>query len=98
MAISPEGRSALAAAMLAELLPLAEDLSSRSFLPEYRSRSLLLGQEIVFSRAGERFEAVAVGIDDDGGLQVRLADGRTDTLRSGEVSVRPAEAADTLPL
>ncbi|PWM26314.1 MAG: biotin--[acetyl-CoA-carboxylase] ligase [Oscillospiraceae bacterium] len=91
-------RNTLAAAMLAELIPLADDLSSRSFLPEYRSRSLLLGQEIVFSRAGERFEAVAVGIDDDGGLQVRLADGRTDTLRSGEVSVRPAEAADTLPL
>lgn len=90
-------RNTLAAAMLAELIPLVDDLSSRSFLPEYRRRSLLIGREIVFSRAGERFEAVATGIADDGGLQVRFADGRTDTLRSGEVSVRTAEAADTLP-
>lgn len=90
-------RSALAAAMLAELLPLAEDLSSRSFLPEYRRRSMLLGREIVFSRAGGRFAAVAEEIDDDGGLVVRLPDGSRETLRSGEVSVRTAESAGTLP-
>lgn len=90
-------RSALAAAMLAELLPLAEDLSSRSFLPEYRRRSMLLGREIVFSRAGDRFAAVAEGIDDNGGLVVRLPDGSRETLRSGEVSVRTAESAGTLP-
>ncbi|MCI6027234.1 MAG: biotin--[acetyl-CoA-carboxylase] ligase [Oscillospiraceae bacterium] len=90
-------RSALAAAMLAELLPLAEDLSSRSFLPEYRRRSMLLGREIVFSRAGGRFAAVAEGIDDNGGLVVRLPDGSRETLRSGEVSVRTAESAGTLP-
>ena len=90
-------RSALADAMLAELLPLAEDLSSRSFLPEYRRRSMLLGREIVFSRAGGRFAAVAEGIDDNGGLVVRLPDGSRETLRSGEVSVRTAESAGTLP-
>ena len=90
-------RSALDAAMLAELLPLAEDLSSRSFLPEYRRRSMLLGREIVFSRAGGRFAAVAEEIDDDGGLVVRLPDGSRETLRSGEVSVRTAESAGTLP-
>ena len=90
-------RSALAAAMLAELLPLAEDLSSRSFLPESRRRSMLLGREIVFSRAGGRFAAVAEGIDDNGGLVVRLPDGSRETLRSGEVSVRTAESAGTLP-
>ena len=90
-------RSALAAAMLAELLPLAEDLSSRSFLPEYRRRSMLLGRVIVFSRAGGRFAAVAEGIDDNGGLVVRLPDGSRETLRSGEVSVRTAESAGTLP-
>ena len=90
-------RSALAAAMLAELLPLAEDLSSRSFLPEYRRRSMLLGREIVFSRAGGRFAAVAERIDDNGGLVVRLPDGSRETLRSGEVSVRTAESAGTLP-
>ena len=90
-------RSALAAAMLAELLPLAEDLSSRSFLPEYRRRSMLLGREIVFSRAGGRFADVAEGIDDNGGLVVRLPDGSRETLRSGEVSVRTAESAGTLP-
>lgn len=83
--------------MLAELLPLAEDLSSRSFLPEYRRRSMLLGREIVFSRAGGRFAAVAEGIDDNGGLVVRLPDGSRETLRSGEVSVRTAESAGTLP-
>ena len=90
-------RSALAAAMLAELLPLAEDLSSRSFLPEYRRRSMLLGREIVFSHAGGRFAAVAERIDDNGGLVVRLPDGSRETLRSGEVSVRTAESAGTLP-
>ncbi len=90
-------RNALAAAMLSELLPLTETLSSRSFLEEYRRRSMLLGRDIVFARAGQRYSAVAEGIDEGGGLIVRLPDGTQETLRSGEVSVRTADAADTLP-
>lgn len=64
--------------MLAELLPLAEDLSSRSFLPEYRRRSMLLGGKSSFPR-GRPLCGVAEEIDDDGGLVVRLPDGSRET-------------------
>lgn len=90
-------RSALAAAMLAELLPLAEDLSSAAFCRSTAAVRCCSAREIVFSRAGGRFAAVAEGIDDNGGLVVRLPDGSRETLRSGEVSVRTAESAGTLP-
>ncbi|WMJ84864.1 biotin--[acetyl-CoA-carboxylase] ligase [Oscillospiraceae bacterium LTW-04] len=90
-------RNRLVAEIINRLFTLWGELSTRAFLSDYRSRSMLLGQEIVFSRAGEKFAAIAEEIDDDGALVVRMQNGERVTLRSGEVSVRPVNAASTLP-
>ena len=58
------------------------------FMEYYRSHSLVVGEDIVFIKGGVSTPARAVGIDDFGGLEVELADGTRDTLRSGEITVR----------
>ncbi|HWP50777.1 MAG TPA: biotin--[acetyl-CoA-carboxylase] ligase [Clostridia bacterium] len=90
-------RNRLVAEIFNELFPLWDGLSTRTFLTDYRSRSMLLGQEIVYSRGAEKYAATAEEIDDDGALIVRMGNGERVPLRSGEVSVRPAGAAATLP-
>ena len=57
---------------------------------EYRRRSILVGREIDIYRVigGQAERAKAVGIDDGFGLIVSFPDGRTETLSSGEVTVR----------
>lgn len=63
-------------------------LSSGAFLSEYRARSILTGRTVTVCGSGEPYEAEATGIDDEAGLIVRLPDGGTRVLRTGEVSVR----------
>lgn len=90
-------RNRLAAEIINETFILLDKLSTREFLNDYRSRSMLLGQEIVFSRGEKKYAATAETIDDDGSLIVKLENGETMALRSGEVSVRSASSASTLP-
>jgi BirA family biotin operon repressor/biotin-[acetyl-CoA-carboxylase] ligase len=81
-------RNRLAAEILNALFFLLERPSPEDFLGEYRARSLVLGREIVFVRRRESIPATALDIDGQGGLIVRLPDGRVETLCSGEVSLR----------
>ncbi len=90
-------RNRLAAEIINQLFALWDTLATRAFLADYRSRSMLLGQEIVYARGEEKYAATAEEIDDDGALVVRMPNGERVALRSGEVSVRPASAASTLP-
>ena len=81
-------RCRLAGELLNELELVFHDLQTKCFLEEYRSRSFLLGERInIISSAGTE-PAVALNIDNSGGLIVRTNDGRIKTLHSGEVSVR----------
>ncbi len=81
-------RPALAAAIAEELMELAADLSSTSYLEEYRARSIVLGRRIRCIRDGTSVPALAVGIGESGGLEVRYYDGSEETLTSGEISIR----------
>lgn len=54
----------------------------------YRSRCITLGQAVSIVRGDEIRHAIALDLDDDGGLIVRLTDGQITTVTSGEVSVR----------
>lgn len=81
-------RNALAAEIANALLDIAEDLSDTEVMEYYRAHSMVIGEEIVYTRAGESFSAVAKAIDDSGGLVILKPDGSCDTLRSGEISVR----------
>jgi biotin-(acetyl-CoA carboxylase) ligase len=54
----------------------------------YRKRSLIIGRNITIIKAdGTETLAIAEGIADDGSLLVRYADGRSEHLNSGEVSL-----------
>lgn len=90
-------RSELAAEIISRTLDFAESIESRSFIHEYRSRSMVIGKDIrVFTgirgtspdgAAGGR-PARVLDIDDNGGLEVIYTDGSRETLTSGEISVR----------
>lgn len=85
---SAPGRCELAAGICAELLSILDALPDTTFLADYRERSLVLGQQVDFTQNGETKTALAVNIDDRGGLIVKFDDGRTETLSSGEISLR----------
>lgn len=92
--VIPEGekhppRAQLAAEILNQLAHLEEMARSHSFIDEYRSRSLIIGEEVRVISTLAEYDAVAVDIDRDGGLVIRTPDGKTATLRSGEVTIRP---------
>jgi BirA family biotin operon repressor/biotin-[acetyl-CoA-carboxylase] ligase len=80
-----------------QILDINENLESRDFIPEYKKRSFVLGKEILIIPAGgaqgernlsEGTTALALDIDQDGGLVVQYRDGSIDTLNSGEISIR----------
>lgn len=81
-------RNELAAAIIDETLRQCEDLDNKDFLEYYRQYAVMLDKDVVCIRGNERWEAHTVDIDDWGGLIVRGADGKLQTLSSGEISIR----------
>ena len=84
-------RCRLAAAFLRHFYAIYTALPDRSFVAEYQKRSFLAGMDVNVLRGGESTPAKVLGVDDDCGLIVRYADGREETLTSGEVSVKPVD-------
>lgn len=78
-------RDALLRAVTKELAAL--DLSDKSYLDFYRERMLVLNKKITYTENFVSKDAVAVGIDDEGGLIIETEEG-VKTLRSGEISIR----------
>lgn len=83
----PRGR--MAAEILNQIAHLEDMVRERSFIEEYRSHSMILGEEIRVISAKEEYDATAIDIDRDGGLIIRTPDGRISCLHSGEVTIRP---------
>jgi BirA family transcriptional regulator, biotin operon repressor / biotin---[acetyl-CoA-carboxylase] ligase len=89
-------RNQLAAEIINQWNALMPDIETRAFLETYRQRSAVLGNEILIYPVGNRdadgILAQALSIDDDGGLVVQYQEGPkfglTETLSSGEVSIR----------
>jgi len=85
----PELRCRLAAEILDRLSDYALDPAAPKVFEGYRKRSLVLGKDIhILSPGREPEPAVAVDLGEDYSLLVRLADGSTRRLNSGEVSVK----------
>jgi BirA family biotin operon repressor/biotin-[acetyl-CoA-carboxylase] ligase len=80
-------REALAAAVVKKLMYFCRDLHKREWISEYRKRSLVLGEKINYTENSITKEAVAVDIDENGGLVIS-EDGRLKTLSTGEITVR----------
>lgn len=94
-------RNRLAAEIINQWTLLEAELRSRAFLEDYRSRSMLLGKEILVypgGTEGEGIPAAALSVDDNGGLVVRYLEGElagsVRTLTTGEVSVRVRHPED----
>jgi BirA family biotin operon repressor/biotin-[acetyl-CoA-carboxylase] ligase len=86
--VTPDAKSALAAGILRRFWAFYRTFGQRLFLEEYRRRSIVLGKEIMILGNPPQ-EAVALDIDNECRLRVRLPDGSERLLFSGEVSIRP---------
>jgi BirA family biotin operon repressor/biotin-[acetyl-CoA-carboxylase] ligase len=83
-------RAAVAAAMMDALYRMDTELlaGKAHILNRYRGDCITLGQEISLVRGDDIRHGTALDIDEDGALVVRFADGNTEIVNSGEVSVR----------
>jgi len=80
-------KNRLIAEICGELERLCDMPGNGDFMQESRMRSNVIGRKITVMRGDESFPAVALDIDDQGGLVVRTDEG-VQTVRSGEVSIR----------
>jgi BirA family biotin operon repressor/biotin-[acetyl-CoA-carboxylase] ligase len=83
-------RSALAAALLARLLPALVEFDLRGLGPvleRYADFDALQGREVVVQTGEEGNAGIALGLADDGALRVRMAGGER-RFHAGEVRVR----------
>lgn len=84
-------RAAVAASMIEAFYHMDKTLFSEkaALLDQYRRDCITLGKEISVVKAdGSIRHGTALDIDADGGLLVRFSTGETETVNSGEVSVR----------
>ncbi len=87
-------RTSLAAAILTELAARLPDAATAfdSILAEAARRSSILGKWIRLDAAGSFFEGHAEGLDPEGNLLLRIADGTLRTMTAGEVSSQPTSS------
>ena len=80
----------LAANVILSLKEMYDGLltGKEEMLRRYRSRCVTLGQEISIVRGEEIRHGTALDVDPEGALLVCFADGHTEAVSSGEVSIR----------
>jgi len=83
-------RAALSAAMIRKLREMDSRLFSQknALMDTYRKNCITLGQDVLVLRGEEKRYGTALDVDADGGLVVQFCNGTTQTVDSGEVSVR----------
>lgn len=81
-------REALIAALWKELFPYLHDPEDASWVEDYRTHSCVLGKNVTWSTDGQRYEGIALDVNEHGHLLVRSSDGREHCLQTGEISVR----------
>lgn len=86
----PDLRNMLCAKIISRMISLSDSLEERSFLPEYKRRSAVLGKTVtVLSGNEEPAEALALELDDNCRLLVEYKDKTREYINSGEISIRP---------
>jgi BirA family biotin operon repressor/biotin-[acetyl-CoA-carboxylase] ligase len=86
-------RNQLTAEVISRVMELCSAIEDGdySFIEEYRRRSMVIGKKIDVFKGGikhDPFHATAIDVDKFGGLTVKYDNGKTETLTSGEVSIR----------
>ena len=80
-------RSLLAGEIAHGLIGIKNDLYDRSFMEEYRARSVVLGKRVRMIRGDVETEGIVEGFDCDGGLLLRTDEGLR-LFTGGEISLR----------
>ena len=84
-------RNRLVAALLSALLPALDTFDAEGlapFLPRYAALDALAAQAVTVHAGDAALQGLALGLDADGALRVRLDDGVERSFHAGEVSVR----------
>lgn len=92
-AAAPRGE--LIARIAEDFLALYAAQDADALLREYRERDFLRGKTVDIILADRSKRATVLGVAEDFGLRVRFADGREETMRSGEVHILPAQEDGT---
>ena len=89
----PEAKNRLVGEFLNRFWDFYTHPECRTYLEDYRSRSLAIGQNVTVLSAGKAVSAYAYGIDDDFRLLVRYENGDTEALSYGEIRIQLDESA-----
>lgn len=81
-------KNQIIASVISELLNLWKTSSVENIIEEYKNHSFILDKPVSYLKNGKIFTGTAKDINLAGNLIVRLDSGETDTLISGEVSLR----------
>lgn len=81
-------RSRLIAEVFNNVYLQLQSIDEKSFIKEYKKRSLIVGKDVIVSENGQEVFAKAIGIDKTAGLIVQFEDGSTKVLNSGEARIR----------
>lgn len=81
-------RVRLAAEILNRFFGFYDHLTQRTFMDDYRKRSLLTGIEVTFTQGDTVQEGLVLGVDDEARLQVRLPNGEEKLFSAGEVNIK----------
>lgn len=73
--------------IVSELEKIADNPTFKD-MDYYKSHSMVIGRQITCITNGETKNAMALDIDNDGGLVVKFENGDVKTLTSGEISIR----------
>lgn len=84
----PGARTKLAAAILNHFFTYYKALPRRTYMEEYRARSLLTGLGITFREGGAQHEGTVLGVDDEARLLVKLPTGEEKRFGAGEVNIQ----------
>ena len=85
---TPDARSRLIAEILNRFMSFYRNIKAKTFLKEYRNRSMLMGRQIDVLDGKSVRTALALDIDDDCRLKVKFEDDTVKYLSSGEVSIK----------
>ena len=89
----PEAKNRLVGEFLNRFWDFYSHPECRTYLEDYRARSLAIGRNVTVLSAGKAVSAYAYGIDDDFRLLVRYENGDTEALSYGEIRIQLAECA-----
>jgi len=80
-------RNQLTAEVINRMLNFENYIDSKTLISEYKKRLMMLGKRVNVTHSNETFGAVAIDVDENGGLIVERVHGERIVLNSGEVSL-----------